>query len=120
MKYVLVLTLVLVLLNVMYNFFKPIPETWSGNVSHGYGNASTIDWPTANMLNDGKFPVGVFTATSEYGSGIVLSSKDIVEIHINGFTGNLYYKPITLSDIKRYTASSIFKYYSIMACLITL
>ena len=109
MKY-LVVVIVFIIFNFMYNFFKPIPDIWSGEVIRGYGNASTLDWPTANIRNDGKFPVGVFTATSEHGTGIVISSQHTVEFHIHKFSGDLYDKHIKLEYIRRYKSSSMFNY----------
>ena len=114
----LVLLLVFILVNLCINFFKPIPTTYIGNVIHGMKQVRLIDWPTANIENDGSFPMGTFSANTKYGNAFIFSNSNIIEMHICSFKGDVYGEEIEITDIKREMGNNIFTYFTFLSCLL--
>ena len=96
-----------------YKLSRKIPDKYTGTVITGWKKGRTFDWPTANLKNDGTFPCGAFQCTTQYGRATVISTPQVIEVHINNFHEDIYGKILELSDIHYLLHAPIFKYYTI-------
>jgi len=118
----MVVIILLLFVGIMFFALRRKPRTkdaiWEdggtirGIVQKSKGKATPhYDYPTANLFGHHSLPSGIYTANTEYGKAIVISirhahkeldgAKDVLEVHIKKFSGDLYGKEITLRDIKK-------------------
>ena len=111
--------LVALILNFVLNFMQKVPEEYTGRVVRGHGLAGAMDWPTANLINDGSFPCGTFEADTQFGRAFLIVFGDLIECHVQGLSQDLYDQDLVMTDIKRRVGPRIFYYLTIALNLFT-
>ena len=88
------------------------PYTIESQVIHGKELGRTIGFPTANMTYPQqcvKLPYGVYLSDTPYGKGIlnwgikptVGSNSEVLEVHIPGFSKNIYGENLRIKILKK-------------------
>lgn len=111
--------LVALLINFTLNFLQKVPKEYRGSVVRGHGLASAMDWPTANISNDGSFPCGTFDADTQYGRAVLIVFNDTIECHIKGLSRDIYGQDLVITDVKRRVGPRIFYFLTLALNLFT-